>query len=184
LKATEDKLYFQQIDQKSEFEDLNNSPIYTMHKPSKSFVIENKLPQSLVKDSTKNSELLEKLQNIKNAIQELSGKMNDEVDTLNGVSNEHDKEIQNVFGVVKRIETQIIILKNEASHSNMMHEEHDLQIQELGKETQDNHRSMLLLKSMIRNQAGMLRSSVGIEKLDTDRGNLVRYHNIDSLNYK
>ena len=137
-----------------------------------------------MKDPTKNDELLEKLQNIKNSVQELRGKMNDKVDTLNGVSNEHDKEIQNVFGVVKRIESQIITLKNEASHSNMIHEEHDLQIQELGKETQDNNRSMLLLKSMIRNQAGMLRSSVGIEKIDNDRGNLMRFHSIDSLNYK
>jgi hypothetical protein len=175
LKVTEDKLYFQQIDQKSEFEDLNNSSIYTMHKPIKSFIIENKKPENLVKDSTKNAELLEKLQNIKNSIHELSGKMNDEVDTLRGVSNEHDKEIQNVFGVVKRIESQIITLNNEASHSNMIQEEHDLQIQELGKETQDNNRSMLLLKSMIRNQAVMLRSSTGIEKFDNDRGSLMSY---------
>lgn len=142
-----------------------------MHKPSKSLRIVNpKSHEVLAESPSKNSELFEKIEHIKDAIHGLSDKMNEEVDTLNGISNEHDKEIQNVRETVRRMDNNLNIINNEISRLNEIQEDQDLLTKELVKETQENYKSMLLLKSMIRNQTDVMRNSIKIDEFDPAKG--------------
>lgn len=84
------------------------------------------------------------------------------------------------------MENHIDIIKNEISQLNNSQAEQDLLTKELVKETQENYKSMLLLKSMIRNQADMMRSSIRIDELDPAKGTLsssdfINYHDSNKI---